>query len=77
MWCGVENYAIMLLSNGLLNLADQENDFFILCGFLGAMPIHHFGFLKDLLIKTLKGCSNNRKKCVFSFMTWRSYFIVL
>jgi hypothetical protein len=46
-------------------------------GFLAAMPIHHFGFLKiaDKNIKRLLPLTE--KKCFFSFMTWRSYIIVL
>jgi uncharacterized membrane protein len=46
-------------------------------GFLAAMPIHHFGFLKiaDKNLKRLLPLTE--KKSVFSFMTWRSCFIVL
>jgi hypothetical protein len=41
------------------------------------MPIHHFGFLKiaDKNLKRLLPLTE--KKCVFAFMTWRSYFIVV
>jgi len=46
-------------------------------GFLTAMPIHHFGFLRiaDKNLNRLLPITS--KRCLFSFMTWRSYFIVL
>ena len=77
MWCGV---GVMLITFALKWLSAFEGSgawIFCLCGFLGAMPIHHFGFLK-LADKNLNRLlPYTEKKCVFSFMTWRSYFIVL
>ena len=46
-------------------------------GFLAAMPIHHFGFLKIADKNLSRLLPLTEKKCLFSFMTWRSYIIVL
>lgn len=45
-------------------------------GFIAALVIHHFGFLK-VVDKNLGRISFlNDKPCVFSFMSWRSYLII-
>jgi hypothetical protein len=77
MWVGV---GVMLISYAVSWLSlrtGREQFFFYFIGFLAAMPIHHFGFLKiaDKNINRLLALTE--KKCVFSFMTWRSYIIVL
>jgi hypothetical protein len=41
------------------------------------MPIHHFGFLKIADKNLNRLLPLTEKKCLFSFMTWRSYLIVL
>jgi hypothetical protein len=49
---------------------------FGITGIFAAMPIHYFGFLK-LADKNLKRLlPMTEKKCIFSFMTWKSYLIV-
>lgn len=77
MWCGV---GIMLIHYTILWLSTydgKEQALFYAAGFLAAMPIHHFGFLK-IADKNLKRLlSLTEKKCVFAFMTWKSYIIVL
>jgi hypothetical protein len=77
MWCGV---GIMLISFAVKWLSPyswKEQGLFFAGGFLAAMPIHHFGFLKiaDKNLKRLLPLTE--KRCVFSFMTWKSYLIVL
>jgi hypothetical protein len=77
MWCGV---GVMLITFALKWLSVYEGAgvwVFYLCGFLAAMPIHHFGFLKIADKNLNRLLPLTEKKCVFSFMTWRSYFIVL
>jgi hypothetical protein len=45
-------------------------------GFMAALIIHHYGFLK-LADKNLGRISFMKEKpCVFSFMSWKSYIIV-
>jgi hypothetical protein len=46
-------------------------------GFLAAMPIHHFGFLKIADKNLNRILSLTEKTNPFSFMTWKSYIIVV
>jgi hypothetical protein len=46
-------------------------------GFIAAIPIHLFGFLRIADKNLNRLLPLKEKKCIFSFMTWRSYFIVL
>jgi hypothetical protein len=75
MWCGV---GVMLLKLAVSWLTHFQGRFlYYLTGFVIAMPVHHFGFLKiaDRNLDRLMPISE--KKCIFSFMTWRSYIIVV
>ena len=77
MWCGVGIMLVGFAVKWLFPYSLQEQGLFFTGGFLAAMPIHHFGFLKiaDKNLKRLLPITE--KRCVFSFMTWRSYLIVL
>jgi hypothetical protein len=77
MWCGVGIMLIMFAIKWLTQFGGSGKVIFYLCGFLAAMPIHHFGFLKIADKNLNRLLPITEKKCVFSFMTWRSYFIVL
>ena len=77
MWCGV---GAMLVSFAILwlNKYNGQGAFiFFTTGFVAAMPIHHFGFLKIADKNLSRLLPLTERKCIFSFMTWRSYFIVL
>ena len=77
MWCGV---GIMLMVFAVTWLNRYEGSgklIFYLCGFIAAMPIHFFGFIKIAEKNLNRLLPLTEKKCVFSFMTWRSYFIVI
>jgi hypothetical protein len=77
MWCGVGimlvRYAVLWLSP----LSLKEAGIYYTAGFVAAMPIHHFGFLRIADKNLGRLLPLTEKKCIFSFMTWRSYFIVL
>jgi len=77
MWCGVGVMLVSLAVSWLSHCNGKEQIFFYTVGFLAAMPIHHFGFLKiaDKNLNRLLPLSE--KRCLFSFMTWKSYIIVL
>jgi hypothetical protein len=77
MWCGVGIMLVSFAVSWLLPVSGREQFFLFAAGFLAAMPIHHFGFIKiaDKNLKRLLPLTE--KKCVFSFMTWKSYIIVL
>jgi len=77
MWCGV---GIMLVTFAISWLNKYEGNGILLYyigGFIAAMPIHHFGFLKIADKNLNRLLPMTEKKCIFSFMTWRSYIIVL
>lgn len=75
MWCGIGLMLMRLAVSWLLPYHSRK--MFYLTGFLFSMPIHYFGFLK-IANKNLKRLLPlTGKKCIFSFMTWRSYLIVL
>lgn len=77
MWCGV---GVMLIRYAVLWLSAfsiKEQVFFYLIGFMAALPIHFFGFIRIARKNLRRLMPMEVKKCVFSFMTWRSYLIVL
>lgn len=41
-----------------------------------AMVIHHFGFLRIVDRNLRRILPAEEKKCIFSFMPWKSYFLV-
>jgi hypothetical protein len=69
MWCGVGIMLIHYAISWLSPLEGKEQAIFYAAGFLTAMPVHHFGFLKiaDKNLKRLMPLTE--KRCVFSFMT--------
>jgi hypothetical protein len=77
MWCGVGvllvSYAVSWLS--VCNLREQF--FYYTAGFLAAMPIHHFGFLKIADKNLDRILLLTEKKSPFYFMKPKSYLIVL
>jgi hypothetical protein len=58
--------------------ASQNNNSFLYSGMgvAAALVIHHFGFLKIVDKNLGRILPMEGKKCVFSFMTWKSYIIV-
>jgi hypothetical protein len=77
MWCSVGIMLICFAITWLRRYNESGVFLFYMAGFLAAMPIHHFGFLK-LADKNLNRLlPDMEKRSVFTFMTWRSYFIVL
>jgi hypothetical protein len=76
MWCGV---GIMLLGfsfSWLSSIPSKSQLIYASAGFLAAMPIHHFGFLRLADKNLARLLPVTEKKCFFSFMTWKSYLIV-
>jgi hypothetical protein len=77
MWCGVGLMLISFSITWLAPLTLRSKELFFGAGTLAAIPIHHFGFTRiaDKNLKRLLPLTE--KRCLFSFITWRSYFIVL
>lgn len=77
IWCGVGIMLVRLAISWLLLWSGRGQGLYYAAGFLAAMPIHHFGFLKIADKNLRRLLPLTEKKCIFAFMTWRSYFIVL
>jgi len=77
MWIGV---AIMLnwLSYSWLRTESRGNTLWaVLIGLVGALVIHHFGFLRLVDRNLARIIPMEGKRCVFSFMPWKSYFLIM
>lgn len=77
MWCGVGVMLVRYAVSWLSLLAGKEQIFYYTAGFIIAMPVHHFGFLKIADKNLNRLMPLTEKKCLFSFITWRSYIIIL
>jgi hypothetical protein len=77
MWCAVGVMLIRYAVSWLALCTGKERVLFYSAGFLAAMPIHHFGFLK-LADKNLNRLLPlTEKQNPFSFMAPKSYLIVI
>lgn len=75
MWFCV---GIMLISYAVTWLRSTPGkEWYFAAGFIAALFIHHFGFLKIADRNLSRLLPLTQKKCIFSFMPWRSYLIVL
>jgi hypothetical protein len=68
---------LLLLAYSWLKASQVNGSFlFVGVGVGAALVIHHFGFLKIVDKNLGRILPMEGKKCVFSFMTWKSYIIV-
>jgi hypothetical protein len=77
MWCGV---GVMLISFALSWLKHYEGRgkiLFYAAGLLAGIPIHFLGFLKLAQKNIARLMALQGKKCFFSFITWKSYLIII
>ena len=77
MWCGV---GVMLISFALSWLNHYEGRgkiLFYTAGLIAGMPIHFLGFLKLAQKNIARLMALQGKKCIFSFITWKSYLIII
>jgi hypothetical protein len=77
MWCGVGIMLVRYAVSWLSIYTWKEQLLFYTVGFLAAMPIHHFGFLKIADKNLNRILLLTEKTNPFSFMTLKSYIIVL
>lgn len=77
MWSGVGVMLMLFAAKWLSHYEGKGVIYYYAAGFLAAMPVHHFGFLKlaDKNIARLLPLTG--KRCFFSFVTWKSYLIIL
>ena len=77
MWLSVGIMLLLFASTWLRASQSGSIYIFILIGFCVALMIHHFGFLKIVDKNLGRILPLEGKKCLFSFMPWKSYVIIL
>ncbi len=77
MWCGVGVMLISYAVSWLSVLMVKKQIAFYVIGFSVALPIHVYGFSKIAGKNLERLLPMIEKKCIFSFMTWKSYIVVL
>jgi hypothetical protein len=77
MWCCAGIMLIFYAISWLRQCDGTGAAFYYAAGFLAAMPIHHFGFLRLANKNLNRLLPLAEKKCIFSFVTWKSYLIIL
>lgn len=77
MWLLV---GIMLNSLAFSWLKSEELNYSLLAlgtGFISSLIIHHFGFLRIVDKNLGRILPMEGKRCVFSFMPWKSYILIM
>jgi hypothetical protein len=77
MWCGVGIMLVIFAVSWLEHYEGKGKLVFYSAGFIAAMPIHHFGFLRLADKNLARLLSLTEKKCLFSFITIKSYMIII
>jgi len=77
MWIGVGIMLLCFSYSWLHSFKSSHSFVFTGIGIAAALMIHHFGFLKIVDKNLRRILPMEGKKCLFSFMTWKSYMIVV
>lgn len=75
IWIGVGAMLLGLASGWLHPVGFPSEWLFVLPGVLGGLIIHHFGFLKVVDKNLARILPMDGRRCVFAFMSWKSYLI--
>ena len=76
VWILVGIMLLFLAFSWLSTVSNTEMYLYSGAGILLALLVHHFGFLK-IVDKNLKRILQmNGKRCLFSFIPWKSYLII-
>ena len=76
VWLGIGTMLLTFSCSWLHASPDHVSFLFPGTGLVLALVIHHFGFLKVVDRNLGRILPMEGKKCIFSFMTWKSYIIV-
>jgi hypothetical protein len=76
MWIGVGAMLLFLSYTWLNAFQDPDSFLFEGIGVAAAMLIHHFGFLKIVDKNLGRILPMEGKRCVFSFLSWKSYLMI-
>lgn len=77
MWCGVGVMLISFAYSWLVHYDGKGTALFALAGIAAGMPIHFLGFLKLARKNINRLLALPGKRCFFSFITWKSYLIIV
>ena len=77
MWLGVGTMLLFLSFSWLKAFQAPGSFLFAGIGFAIAMAVHHFGFLKIVDKNLDRILPMEGARCIFSFMSWKSYMIVI
>jgi preprotein translocase subunit SecY len=77
MWCGVGVMLILFAESWLIHFEGRGVLLFAFAGILAGLPIHFMGFLKLARKNIYRLTALSEKKCFFSFITWKSYLIIV
>ena len=75
-WVGVGIMLLFLAFSWLSNSSSTHIYLYAGAGIFLALLVHHFGFLKIVDKNLTRILQMNGKKCLFSFIPWRSYLII-
>ena len=77
MWILVGIYLLRLAWGWLFSPRVDSALTLAAAGVFAALMIHHFGFLRIVDRNLGRILPMEGKRCVFSFMSWKSYFLVI
>jgi len=77
MWCGVGAMLISFAFTWLARYHQYGKIMFYLAGIVAGIPIHFLGFKKLAMKNINRLMATEGKKCIFSFITWKSYLIIV
>jgi hypothetical protein len=77
VWVGVGIMLLILAFSWLSKASNLEIYLYSGGGILLALLVHHFGFLKIVDKNLNRILQMNGKKCLFSFIPWKSYLIIM
>ena len=76
LWLGVGSMLLILAASWLLDAASVSGYGFAGAGVGLALLVHHFGFKKIAEKNIARIRAGEGKRCMLSFMPWKSYLII-
>jgi hypothetical protein len=77
MWCGVGIMLMSFAAGWLFTYQGKEKILFASAGLLASLPVHLFGFIKIAEKNIARLMLYTSPRCVFSFMTFKSWLTVI
>ena len=77
LWFCVGLMLLYMAASWLLAAQDVNRVVFASAGIALALAVHHFGFLKIVDKNLARILPVDDKRCLFSFMPWKSYLLIM